>query len=643
MEMLKQLFLTICEMSMTAVFVIFLVILVRQFLKKSYKSFSYYLWSIVGFRLLCPISFTSLFSLYNLPFVQKAVESGSKIEWQEIAGYQSGANYWIEDGALSSTNTAPMGEVTAISSSEPTWTFQKIEILAIIWMIGCVVFLGCQLYAYLKLSKKLEMAVRMEDMVYECDKIEEPFVLGIFRARIYLPFHLGAKEREYILAHERYHIKRHDPQIKLLAIFLLALHWFNPLVWAAYYLMCKDMEMSCDERVLVRLGNGIKKDYSTLLLDFAVRKRTLALGTLAFGETSVGERVKNILQFEKPEKRLVILSVAVCAVVFLFGIANGNSENTIRNVTDDNSTSEEYEYQLSRDMESVLIYSEYYRYGKMEDYEILFCEEVGENLWKQKGTFSISNGYVYDDEGSWSLNGSLNVNGKSQMFCFPLEIYGYRQSLATFYQGDGRNKSVEAEEDLILAAFQLARANTEITPFSSESFQDYDSKYAALSQNPDVILYHVIFSEKSAKELLAEYQIPTTIKELYAVKNPYIGDHVADGKVLRVSMPRIWDYQMELHTSEEPYGITLHFQNYKLENNEVFREKMLESGAIFLAVTENAGFFEWSYETEDGTRSERYDVEDMERVFDISDLKSYAVSEETLMELVKLVKSSSFN
>lgn len=126
----------------------------------------------------------------------------------------------------------------------------------------------------------------MEENIYECDRITEPFVLGFFRPKIYIPFRLEEAEKEYILQHERYHIKRHDHQIKMLAIILLAIHWFNPFVWLAYYLMCRDMEMSCDEQVIIQLGSEIKQDYCNSILGFAMGKRTWALGTLAFGENT---------------------------------------------------------------------------------------------------------------------------------------------------------------------------------------------------------------------------------------------------------------------------------------------------------------------------------------------------------------------
>ena len=163
-------------------------------------------------------------------------------------------------------------------------------------------------------------AVHMEGNIWECDHLATPFVLGIVRSRIYIPFHLSAEEKPYILAHETYHIRRGDPIVRLLAFVLLTFYWINPFVWIAYFLMIRDMEMSCDEAVLLQLGTQIKKAYSNSLLTFATGRKQVTFSPLAFGESGTSGRIKNILDFKKPKvwgSLLAILAVILAAVFCL--------------------------------------------------------------------------------------------------------------------------------------------------------------------------------------------------------------------------------------------------------------------------------------------------------------------------------------
>lgn len=152
----------------------------------------------------------------------------------------------------------------------------------------------------LQLTKKLKNAVHDRDNIYLSDQIDTAFVLGAFRPKIYLPSYLGDTQRDYILLHEQTHIRRLDHMVKLAGFFVLLLHWFNPLVWIAFYASGKDMEMSCDEAVVKKLGNGVKKDYSTSLLSLATGRKIVGGTPLAFGEGDTRGRIKNVLNYKKP-------------------------------------------------------------------------------------------------------------------------------------------------------------------------------------------------------------------------------------------------------------------------------------------------------------------------------------------------------
>lgn len=302
--MLEQIFLWILNMSLTASWVILCVLAARMLLKKMPRIFSYALWSAVLFRLICPFSFQSIFSFLLVnpnPIPQN-------IAYQAHPQIQTG--FAVLDQAVSAALPAP----TAGASVNPmqVWTFLG----SVVWLLGIAILLGYSLVSLYRLRGRLCGAVCREDGVFVSAKIDTPFVMGVFRPKIYLPATLTEKEQEYILLHERTHIRRLDPAVKILSFFVLCLHWFNPLVWIAFFLSGKDMEMSCDESVIIKLGADIKKDYSTSLLSLSTGRKIVSGTPLAFGEGDTKSRIKNVLHYKKPALWvLVILSIAIVAVM----------------------------------------------------------------------------------------------------------------------------------------------------------------------------------------------------------------------------------------------------------------------------------------------------------------------------------------
>ena len=191
------------------------------------------------------------------------------------------------------------------------------------WLAGLATILLYSLFCWLRLRRTVHMAVRLQDNVYECGNISSPFVLGLFRPRIYLPFRLSEREREYIIRHEEFHIRRKDVYVKALAFFLAAVYWFHPFVWLAFFCMGRDMEMSCDEHVLVEMGSGIKKEYSLSLLSFASNRRLHPAGPLSFGEKDAKSRVKNILGFRKPGVWAAVGGTLMILVIAAVCLTNG--------------------------------------------------------------------------------------------------------------------------------------------------------------------------------------------------------------------------------------------------------------------------------------------------------------------------------
>lgn len=306
---MAEIFQKALNMSIAAGWLILAVIALRLLLRRAPKRFRLLLWAVVGLRLALPWSIESALSL--IPSAQTLPE-GIMLERAPVL-----------DTGISSLNGAINPGFTAAFTPELGASANPLQVLlpiaAALWMLGAAAMLLWALVSWLSLRKRVREAVRLEENVYECE-IASPFVLGLFRPRIYLPFSLENGERELVLAHERAHITAGDHIIKPLGWLLLAAHWYNPLVWLAYALFCRDIELACDERVVRGLSLSDRADYSQALLDLSRPRGGVRACPLAFGESSVKGRVKSVLSYKKPAFWLVLLAVVVCvgaAVCFL--------------------------------------------------------------------------------------------------------------------------------------------------------------------------------------------------------------------------------------------------------------------------------------------------------------------------------------
>ena len=306
---MAEIFQKALNMSIAAGWLILAVIALRLLLRRAPKRFRLLLWAVVGLRLALPWSIESALSL--IPSAQTLPE-GIMLERTPVL-----------DTGISALNGAINPGFTAAFTPELGASANPLQVLlpiaAALWMLGAAAMLLWALVSWLRLRKRVREAVRLEENVYECE-IASPFVLGLFRPRIYLPFSLENGERELVLAHERAHITAGDHIIKPLGWLLLAAHWYNPLVWLAYALFCRDIELACDERVVRGLSLSDRADYSQALLDLSRPRGGVRACPLAFGESSVKGRVKSVLSYKKPAFWLVLLAVVVCvgaAVCFL--------------------------------------------------------------------------------------------------------------------------------------------------------------------------------------------------------------------------------------------------------------------------------------------------------------------------------------
>ena len=320
------------EMSAMAAVVIAVVMLIRLLLRKAPRKYSYALWSVAAFRLVCPVSFKAVFSIFRLADMVEKTEIREAIDHTILD-----LPYDVGTSPVPSVSTPPVAVTTPAPTvsvppsvnvetlPEPEvvidWASAAMDIAAVIWLVGLAALLIYGIVSYIRLRRRMSTAVLLEGNVRQSDRVQSPFILGFIRPKIYLPFGLGEEQQRYVLAHERYHLKRLDHIVRPLSFLILAVHWFNPLVWVAYYMMSRDMEMSCDEKVLSGADN-IRKAYSITLLSFAANRRFPSPSPLAFGESGVKGRIKNVLNWKKPRTWVTVIAIIVCIVVIIVCAAN---------------------------------------------------------------------------------------------------------------------------------------------------------------------------------------------------------------------------------------------------------------------------------------------------------------------------------
>jgi len=318
---------TLLRMSAVGSIVIITVLIVRLCLKNAPKVYSYILWAIVLLRLLCPFTVESSLSTipkelpfdesieelsqpYTQPYVETPLLTEPVIRPYpgEGGNNESGETHKTDSGDRNETMS--VGSITHAPAAKPDLG----RILSIIWLGGVAAMAVWGLWGYLRLKRRLRGAMACDNGVYLSYKVDSPFVLGFFRPKIYLPADIASGEWEYIVMHERCHIRRGDHITRVLAFAALAIHWFNPLVWLAFILSGKDMEMSCDEAVIRTLGPQVRGDYSASLLSLATGRPILSAMPLAFGEGDPKGRIRNLAKWRKPTRAMIIAALIVCVV-----------------------------------------------------------------------------------------------------------------------------------------------------------------------------------------------------------------------------------------------------------------------------------------------------------------------------------------
>ena len=314
---MNELFLKIINMSISASWLVLAVLILRFVLKKAPKWINVLLWGIVAIRLICPFSFESTLSL--IPSAETIPLNIGMDTTPTINSGISAINNAVNP-IISQSNTPMAG--ASVNLLQIT-----IGIYEYIWIFGMIALALYTAISYWRLCRKVDTAVRYKDNIFQSENVSFPFVLGIIKPRIYLPFKMNGQYLEHVVAHEQAHICRKDHWWKPLGFLLLMIHWFNPLMWLAYVLLCRDIELACDEKVIKELGNEQRGDYTQALVACSVNRRMLAACPLAFGEVSVKERVKSVMNYKKPAFWVIIISVIVCVGVAVCFLTNPKQDS----------------------------------------------------------------------------------------------------------------------------------------------------------------------------------------------------------------------------------------------------------------------------------------------------------------------------
>lgn len=513
---MTEFFLKIVNMSISASWIVLAVLLLRLLLKKAPKWINVILWGIVGLRLVMPFTLESVFSL-----IPSAETVNPEIMMDKTPQINTGVpiiNNAINPVISESFTPAPMDSANPLQ----IW----IPIFALVWVIGIVAMVLYTVISFLRVKRKIGTAVLLCDNIYQSESVVSPFVLGILRPKIYLPFNMNEQEMAQVIAHENAHISRKDHLWKPLGFLILTLHWFNPLMWLGYVLLCRDIELACDEKVVKTLNNEQKADYSQALLACSVNRRIIAACPLAFGEVGVKKRIKSVLNYKKPAFWLVLTAIVLSIVVAVCFLTNprkitlSNTKipealNLFDNVREleiyipgiqyDEFYLDDFEYLLdylgnieisenkiseNRSFDRAKEYNVWLRYG--DYYKIIHFDEECETFWiddnvKPSFSYSVIDGEAvrkFFENSAKEYFSSPNISGTDSV---KLSVNALKKIYPQFF-------GVSTDGGLTVYVWQMAEnnyrcylANTAMEAISDNSFA-YTVKDSATIEEMKVIL-----------------------------------------------------------------------------------------------------------------------------------------------------------
>ena len=543
---MNELFLKIVNMSISASWLVLVVLILRFVLKKAPKWVNILLWGIVAIRLICPFSFESALSLIPSAetFPEKVISGPSFDVQTGITPVDNRINDYLGDRYFEGV-TVPANNGNNIMT-----------ILTIVWTIGILLLVAYTVISYWRLRRKVDTAVRYKDNIFQSENVKSPFVLGIIKPRIYLPFNMNGQDLEHVVAHEQAHIHRKDHWWKPFGFLLLTIHWFNPLVWLAYVLLCRDIELACDERVIKELGNEQRADYTQALVACSVNRRMIAACPLAFGEVGVKDRVKSVMNYKKPAFWGVVLAVIVCVFVAVCFLTNPVTKN---NGTDGTVT-EWFDYLETPDemvwdgrleinlpefpgvtfrwypekMEAVTEEGIVPLFHGMPIWNTYFCDLTGDRIPDLCSTYTFGSGIIdsriiiYD-----------YANGAS----YELSDRGYFDFTLRFNEADGYlyvDKTKYNTDELVETGRLVFKNNSiQIEGFSNEAHQVFRAEILEIHDG-----HYLVKPVEGSWELNSADRIVVPISNAHPSPEPEIGDVIEieySGEILETYPARIAD------------------------------------------------------------------------------------------------------
>ncbi len=428
---MSEIFLQIINMSISASYIVLAVLLLRLLLKKAPKWITVVLWGIVAIRLICPFSIESALSL--IP--------STEIVSVDIMTDQTPT---IHTGVpiINATLNPVISQSFAPNPGDSANPLQIwIPILAAVWIAGIIALLIYTIISYWRVRRKIGTAVHYKDNIYQSENVASPFVLGIIKPKIYLPFNMNEKDMAHVVAHETTHIRRKDHLWKPLGFLLLTLHWFNPLMWLGYILLCRDIELACDEKVIKALDRDARANYSEALLACSVNRRMIAACPLAFGEVGVKDRIKSVLSYKKPAFWVIIAAVVACVAVAVCFLTN--PQQSVKDILVPNTSwkCEEFAFAFQMDQDYIIE-------GNINTANYNGNISVG---FRYAGKNAVAEIFMGDWEYAQSaaeeplLSGTFRAKGDKLIFEITEDNVGLSQKELTFYQTELLGIDLSAE------------------------------------------------------------------------------------------------------------------------------------------------------------------------------------------------------
>ena len=462
---METVFLHLLNNGINAGWLVLAVLLLRFFLKKAPKWINVALWGLVALRLVLPFSIESVFSL--IPSAQTIPPT---IIYDKVPEIESG---------IPAVNEVLNPLITETFAPDPTTSANPLQIwgfvASAIWIVGLILMVGYMLFGYFRLRLRLRTATKYRENVYESEQVSSPFILGIFRPRIFLPYNLDEQTRAHVLAHEQTHLKRRDHLLKPLAFLLLAVYWFQPLLWLAYIILCRDIEYACDEKVIKTESEETRRAYSMALLSCSVHRRALTACPLAFGEVGVKQRIKNVINYKKPAFWLIILAVVAIIVIAVCFLTNP--------VSNDPFSTED----LPRYFEAVELLPGID--GRQPSHISCFYIDENMNLYEKHKIALWGSQVELDDNIEWELVGTLQKAESSKenietWITTGAILHGHQTYYAFYFYENGEVQLGYGFQENSLARYRLKAVN-KMTPHlnavSSQSFlEDIKVSYCGL-------------------------------------------------------------------------------------------------------------------------------------------------------------------